>query len=123
VPAADKVAIVVTINCGTANALQSLPVTVPTATATPEFLFWLKTASGKNPVIAINAVTFGYVGAPGASSAAIAPAANTPTVQLGSATLTINNGLLYAGISPGTAGLYQVCRIGETRAQLRTRPR
>jgi uncharacterized protein (TIGR03437 family) len=141
VPAADKVVIVVTINCGTANALQSVPVTVPTAAATPEFLFWLKTANGKNPVIAINAVTFGYVGAtglipgltfapakpgdiltiygvsfgptnpavaPGASSATIAPASNTPTVQLGTTTLTLNSGLLYAGISPGTAGLYQV---------------
>jgi trimeric autotransporter adhesin len=141
VPAGDKVAIIVTINCGTANALQSAPVTVSTAAATPEFLFWLKNASGKNPVIAINAVTYGYIGAsglisgltfvpakpgdiltiygvsfgptnpavaPGASSASIAGATNTPTVQLGSTTLTLNNVLLYAGISPGTAGLYQV---------------
>lgn len=140
VPPAGTASVQVISNCGTASALQSTPLTVGTQPATPEFLFWVKNASGQNPVIAINAVTYAYVGAAGlipgltftpakpgdiltiygvsfgptnpaiaagASSAVVAQTTNAPSVTLGGTPLAASN-LLYAGISPGTAGLYQL---------------
>jgi uncharacterized protein (TIGR03437 family) len=114
-------------------------ISAPTLAATPEFLFWVKNATGTNPVIAVNAVTGAYVGAaglipgvsfapakpgdyltiygisfgatnpavaPGAAPSAIAPVANA-TVTFGTSPLPAAN-LIYVGVSPGTAGLYQV---------------
>jgi trimeric autotransporter adhesin len=137
VAANDKVSVVVIANCGTANALQSAAVTVATLAATPEFLFWVKNASGKNPIIAVNAVTGEYIGAaglipgltfipakagdiltiygvsfgptnpsvaPGVAPPAVGNATNAPSVQLGTTAVSS----LYAGVSPGTAGLYQL---------------
>jgi uncharacterized protein (TIGR03437 family) len=139
VPASGTASVQVIANCGTSSALQSTPLTVATQAATPEFLFWVKNASGRNPVIAVNAVTYAYVGAaglipgltfvpakpgdyltiygvsfgptnpaiaPGAASATVAPTTNAPSVQLGS--YTLSGAGIYAGISPGTAGLYQL---------------
>lgn len=60
-----NVQVQVTSGCATAGALAGPVVSVPAMAATPEFLFWVKNASGANPVIAVNAVTGAYVGAAG----------------------------------------------------------
>ncbi len=141
VPLNTTVPVQVVTGCGTASAVQSAPVNVATLAATPEFLYWVKNASGQNPIIAVNSVSGAYVGAaglitgltfvpakpgdyltiygisfgptqpavaPGVASAAIAPVTNTPvSVTLGATSLAAAN-ILYAGVSPGTAGLYQL---------------
>jgi len=139
-PSSGNVSVQVTTGCGTALALQSAAQTAPTAAAAPEFLFWTKTATGQNPVIAVDAATGAYVGAaglipgltfapakpgevltiymvslgptnpavaPGAAPSAIASTVTPPVVRLGTAPLTSDQ-VLYAGVSPGTAGLYQL---------------
>ncbi len=55
----------VVTSCGTPDALSSQTVLVPTAAATPEFLYWVRNADGNNPVVAVNSVTGAYVAAPG----------------------------------------------------------
>jgi uncharacterized protein (TIGR03437 family) len=55
----------VTTGCGSDTPLQGPTVSVPTLAATPEFLFWVKTATGVNPAIAVNAVTGDYIGVSG----------------------------------------------------------
>jgi uncharacterized protein (TIGR03437 family) len=140
VPVGTSANVVVIANCGGSNPTPTVAVAVPVQAATPEFLYWVKNASGINPVIAVNAVTGAYVGAtgliagvnfvpakpgdyltiygvsfgatnpaipPGAASASIASVTNTPSAMLGATALTTAN-LLYVGVSPGTAGLYQV---------------
>ena len=141
IPVNTTLPVQVSTGCGASGALQSAPVTVSTAAATPEFLYWVKNANGQNPIIAVNSVTGAYVGAsgwisgltfvpakpgdyltiygisfgptnpnvaPGVASGAIASVTNTPvSVTLGTNNLPSAN-LLYAGVSPGTAGLYQL---------------
>jgi len=128
-------------NCGTDTALKSTEQNVGTQLATPEFLYWVKNASGQNPIIAVNAVSGVYTGAtglipgltfvpakpgdvltifgisfgrtlpavnPGVASSVIASVTSTPvSVTMGSAALASQD-VLYAGISPNTAGLYQL---------------
>ena len=134
-----NVSVQVTTGCGSTSPLVGPAISAPTLAATPEFLFWVKNATGTNPVIAVNAVTGAYVGAaglipgvsftpakpgdyltiygisfgatnpavaPGAAPSAIAPVANA-TVTFGTSPLPSAN-LIYVGVSPGTAGLYQV---------------
>lgn len=134
-----NVSVQVTTGCGSTSPLVGPAISAPTLAATPEFLFWVKNATGTNPVIAVNAVTGAYVGAaglipgvsfapakpgdyltiygisfgatnpavaPGAAPSAIAPVANA-TVTFGTSPLPAAN-LIYVGVSPGTAGLYQV---------------
>jgi uncharacterized protein (TIGR03437 family) len=60
-----NVNVVVVANCGAANEARSAAVAAPSAAASPEFLYWVKNASGKDPVVAVNSVTGGYVGATG----------------------------------------------------------
>lgn len=141
VPANSTLPVQVTTGCGGAAPLQGAPVNASTAAATPEFLYWVKNANGKNPIIAVNAVSGVYTGAgglipgltfvpakpgdvltiygisfgatqpavaPGSASASIAGVTNTPvSVTLGSTALA-STSILYAGVSPGTAGLYQL---------------
>jgi uncharacterized protein (TIGR03437 family) len=143
VPAVTMDAVVnvqVVANCGTPDELRGAPATVRTAAASPEFLYWIKNADGKDPVIAVNAITGGYAGAPGlipgltfapvkpgdiltiygvsfgpvtpavdpgTAPASTAGAANTASVTLGTITLAPAD-VLYAGVSPGIAGLYQL---------------
>ncbi len=132
-----SVPVQVTTGCGSASSLIGPVVSVPTLAATPEFLFWVKNASGANPVIAVNAVTGDYVGATGlipgvtfvpakpgdyltiygvsfgATNPAVAPGvAPSAIAPVANATLTLGTlpaaAPLYVGVSPGTAGLYQV---------------
>ena len=65
IPVDTTVTVQVISNCGTAGALQSVAQSVQTAAATPEFLYWVRNADGKNPVVAVNVVTGAYVAAAG----------------------------------------------------------
>ncbi|HVP00041.1 MAG TPA: cellulase family glycosylhydrolase [Bryobacteraceae bacterium] len=129
--------VTVVSNCGTVGQATSQPVTVQVVAAAPEFLYYKVNANGQNPVVAVEATSGGYVGPPGliagasfapakpndvlviygvgfgATSPAVAPgtlatAASTtvgnPLVTIGGVTATV----LYAGLTPGYAGLYQL---------------
>ncbi len=130
----------VVANCGAANEVRGSAAAVRSAAASPEFLYWVKNADGKNPVVAVNAVTGAYVGAnglipgltfapakpgdiltiygvsfgptapafaPGAAPATTAATVNAASVKMGAVTLNAED-VLYAGVSPGIAGLYQL---------------
>lgn len=62
---AGEISVQVVRNCGEANELKSSVEKVTLQAATPEFLYFLRNADGKNPVAATNAVTYEYIGAPG----------------------------------------------------------
>jgi uncharacterized protein (TIGR03437 family) len=129
--------VTVTANCGTVGQASSAPFTVQLAPAAPEFLYYKNNTTGVNPVVAVESTTGGYVAPPGtiagasflpakpndvlviygvgwgATSPAVAPgtlataASNTvgtPLVTIGGVTAKV----LYAGLSPGYAGLYQL---------------
>ena len=140
IQAGSNVNVQVVANCGTPDEIRSGPVSVATAAATPELLYWVANSTGKNPVVAVNAVSGAYVGAPGlisgvnftpakpgdylivygisfgptspASTPGMPPTGaakptNTPVVTLGANVLP-DVDVLYVGVSPGTAGLYQM---------------
>jgi uncharacterized protein (TIGR03437 family) len=127
-------------NCGLPNEFRGAASTVRTAAAAPEFLYWVRNATGRNPVVAVDAITGAYIGAPGLiptlnftpakpgdiltifgisfgpTSPAFAPGVapdtiaatlNAPSATLGGILLKAED-LLYAGVSPGSAGLYQL---------------
>lgn len=125
-------------NCGQANETRSAAATVASQTASPEFLYWAHSPDNQNPVIAVNAVTGALVGPAslvavltpahagdyltiygvsfGATTPSYSPgtpptgAGNVPgpvAVQLGTTNLSVSD-ILYAGVSPQTAGLYQL---------------
>jgi uncharacterized protein (TIGR03437 family) len=135
-----NVNVVVVANCGASNEARSPTASVPSAAASPEFLYWVKNANGKDPVIAVNAVTGAYVGAsglipgltfapakpgdiltiygvsfgpttpsfaPGSAPATTGYTTSVPGVTMGSVTLGQAD-VLYAGVSPGNTGLYQL---------------
>ncbi len=124
-------------NCGQPNEVQSNAETVTIQAQAPEFFFFKQNPDGKNPIAAINAVTFGLIGAPNMiSGVTFTPAkpgdilalystglgATNPPVQAGAlpsgiastvdpVTVTVgglNADVLYAGVAPGLAGLYQI---------------
>jgi len=130
----------VVANCGAANEVRGSAAAVRSAAASPEFLYWVKNADGKDPLVAVNAVTGAYVGAnglipglgfapakpgdiltiygvsfgptapafaPGTAPASTAATVNAASVKMGSVTLNAED-VLYAGVSPGIAGLYQL---------------
>lgn len=134
VPANTTVTARVVANCGTSSETKSPPWTVTTATATPEFFYWTHGTSNRNPVIAVNAVTGEYIGAPGPVSTpakhgdiltiycvslgptnpaiapgdaatGISPLRNLPAITLGGVVLT---DVLYIGATPTVAGLFQI---------------
>ena len=140
IPVDSNIPVQVVTNCGESAELKTAAVSVAAGAATPEFLYWVKNADGKNPVIAVNAVTGAYAGASGlipgltlvpaksgdylivygisfgATNPAVPaglPATDlsrttaAPVITLGGTTLPDAN-ILYVGLSPGTAGLYQV---------------
>ncbi len=65
VSASGTVAVQVVTNCGTSNELHSDPQSVTLQAAAPEFFYFQQTASGKNPIAAVNATTGKYVGTAG----------------------------------------------------------
>jgi uncharacterized protein (TIGR03437 family) len=76
VPVSGTTSVQVVRNCGTASELHSDPQPVTAQAASPEFFYFQQTASGKNPIAAINATT-GKYGAvsllPGVTFAAASP--------------------------------------------------
>ena len=140
IPTDTDVAVQVIAKCGTADAQPGPTQSVHTAAATPEFLYWVHNPDGKNPVVAVNAVTYAYVGAmglipgvsispakpgdiltiygvsfgpttppsvPGTPPSGAAQSAYPYSVKFGSTNLPAS-AVLYAGVSPGTPGLYQL---------------
>lgn len=140
VPVNTTANVQVIANCGTANEMKSAPVAVQTQSATPEFLYWVRNLDGKDPIIAVNAVTGAYIGPvglipgltfaparpgdvltiycislgptnpvtrPGQASAGAAQIQSGLEVKIGTTTVDATN-VIYAGASPGTAGLYQL---------------
>src|SRR5271165_201749 len=131
-----SVQVSVLTNCGTATEVDSGAATVSAAGAAPEFLYWVQNQNGVDPVVAINANTGAQVGPAGLITGVnFAPAhvgdtltiyavglgPTTPPVTAGGvavgaanvsgASVTIGGvaaDVLYAGISPGSYGLYQV---------------
>ena len=57
-----NVPVQVVTGCNTPQAVGSPPVSVPAQATAPEFFYFTTSASGANPIAAINAVTGGYVG-------------------------------------------------------------
>ncbi len=68
--APGNVPVQVITDCGTPQAVASPPVSVPAQATAPEFFYFTTTGNGGNPIAAINAVTGGYIGAPGLISGA-----------------------------------------------------
>lgn len=55
----------VTTNCDGANSQTSNAEPVTVQAAAPEFFYFLTNADGRNPIAAINAVSYAYIGTPG----------------------------------------------------------
>jgi uncharacterized protein (TIGR03437 family) len=136
-PASGTAPVTIVTGCGTDNEVSSPVMNVPVDTVSPEFLYFLTTTNGQNPIAAIDAVSGAYIGAPGLITGAnFTPAkadevltafgvgwgattpANTPgAVDTVAAKLSSSNSLTlggvpitpsYIGLSPSFAGLYQV---------------
>jgi uncharacterized protein (TIGR03437 family) len=65
-----NVPVQVITGCDTAQAVASPPISIAAQATAPEFFYFTTSASGVNPIAAINAVTGGYIGAPGLISGA-----------------------------------------------------
>ncbi len=129
--------VVVVRNCDLADEYRSTAANVTIAPASPEFFYFVAIESGRNPVAAIQNASGALVGTPGIfSNAVTTPArpgdiitlfltglgATVPGFEPGQlpneaarsllATRLLLNDLevqiLYAGVTPGNAGLYQV---------------
>lgn len=130
-------AVAVVLNCGLQAETVSATVNVTVAAASPEFLYFTTSATGQNPVAATKSLTGSYVGpagllpgatftpakagdlitlygigfgptspvqVPGVIAAVAAGLTTGAVVTLGGVTAPVS----YAGISPGSAGLYQI---------------
>jgi uncharacterized protein (TIGR03437 family) len=135
-PGVNAATVVVILNCDQPNALRSAAFNLPVAAATPEFFFFVGNASGVNPIAAVNETTGAFVGAPGLLPGAVFEAARpnevvtvfltglgetNPRWEVGqlptaaaAATLPVRIQIggvdvatIYAGVTPGFAGLYQ----------------
>ncbi len=137
-PASGPVNVSVVVNCGLGLELTSPTMSVPIAAASPEFLYWVNNTNGQNPVIALDAVSGAYIGAPGLIPGATFRAAKTGDVLTfygisfgktasggpipggipaaadtvaGPISLKIGGTPVtpsYVGVTPGSAGLYQM---------------
>jgi uncharacterized protein (TIGR03437 family) len=136
-PASDTVPVSVVTDCGLMSESATPAVSVPVAAAAPELLYFVQNQDGHNPVAAVQASTGAYVGPvgliPGAGFSPAMPndiltlyavglgPTDPPSVAgvLASgaaditAPFTLSVGdlpaqVLYAGLSPTYAGLYQV---------------
>ena len=131
--ASGEASVQVILNCGETGEVRSNLEKVTLQAATPEFLYFVLNADGKNPIAAVNAVTGEYIGATfvpakpgdvltlyatgfgltnpayqaGELAGGIAPVVGPVKVSVGGVELGAGD-LLYAGVSPGLAGVYQV---------------
>jgi uncharacterized protein (TIGR03437 family) len=131
-----NVQVSVITNCGESNQTATPALSVPAAAATPEFLFFVLSQDGKSPVAAVQAKDNSYIGPPGLiQGATFAPAhagdiitvyvvglgPTDPPVTPGTVATEAANAsgvsvtvgglaasVLYAGVSPTYAGLYQL---------------
>ncbi len=136
----DVVPVQVILNCREEGEVRSNIENVGIRVASPEFLFFVQNADGRNPAAAVNAVTGAFVGAAGLiSGGKFVPAkpgdyvtifgsgfgaTNPPffagdlpdrvasvtagvSITLGGKALETSD-ILYVGVTPGFAGLYQV---------------
>jgi uncharacterized protein (TIGR03437 family) len=121
----------VVTNCGQPNEARSDPMNVNTSAAAPELFYATQSADGNNPIAGINVTTKATL----SPSAAVKPGdiltlyatglgATSPSIaagQLPGSAANVNNvsvsiggvvldpaSLLYAGVTPGDAGLYQI---------------
>ena len=137
VPTSGTLPVSVIANCDTGNDVTSAAVNVNVAASTPEFLYFVANQDGQNPVAAIENATGAYVGTPSLlSGATFAPArpgdvlaafgvgwgatestdpigtlATAAANVIGNYSLTVGGQdakVLYVGLTPGFAGLYQV---------------
>jgi len=124
-------------NCGDADEIRSTIRDIPLRSASPEFFFFTHSLDGKNPIAAISSTTGKLIGVPGLlpnGDFARAKAGDVATVFMTGLGLTnpvvetgqladraaeaeadvraFVNGqevaVIYAGVTPGNAGLYQV---------------
>ena len=136
-PASGTVPLTIVTGCGTDNEVASAAINLPVAAVAPEFLYFLENSNGQNPIAAIDDTTTFYVGSPGLiAGATFAPVhagdvitaygvgwgatvSTDPigTLASGPAKLTSTYSLTlggmpavisYIGLSPQSAGLYQV---------------
>jgi uncharacterized protein (TIGR03437 family) len=95
--------------CDTPQAVASPPISVAAQATAPEFFYFTTVGSGANPIAAVNAVTGGYVGAPGLiSGATFTPAKPGDYLTLfatgfGATNPAFAPGVLPSGSAPVTA--------------------
>ena len=137
-PASGTVPVTVVTNCGTGTEVSSPVMNVAVAPVAPEFLYFLQHADGTNPIAAADFTTGTLAGAagliPGATFAPVHAndvviaygvgwgttsstdpigtlATAAASLPAGSYSLTVGGlpaNVSYAGLSPGSAGLYQI---------------
>jgi uncharacterized protein (TIGR03437 family) len=96
-------------DCDTPQAVATTPVSVATQATAPEFFYFTTNASGGSPIATVNAVTGGYVGAPGLiSGATFTPAKPGDYLTLfatgfGATNPSFLPGVLPTGTAPVTA--------------------
>jgi uncharacterized protein (TIGR03437 family) len=90
--------------CGTPQAETSNSETVTVQATSPEFFYFVHTASGQNPIAAINATTKGNIGAPGlVSGGAFTPAKRGDLLTLFGTGFGATNPSFGPGVLPGGA--------------------
>jgi uncharacterized protein (TIGR03437 family) len=91
-------------NCGTPQSQSSNAEVVTIQATAPEFFYFVHTASGQNPIAAINATTSGYVGAPGLVAGSIfTPAQRGDLLTLFGTGFGATNPSFGPGVLPGGA--------------------
>jgi uncharacterized protein (TIGR03437 family) len=100
--ASATVEVRVAVNCGTADEVRSNAETVAYQSAAPEFLYFLQTPEGKNPIKAVNTATGKNVGAPDlVAGETFLPARPGDTLTLQAIGLGTTNPPVAAGEVPG----------------------
>jgi uncharacterized protein (TIGR03437 family) len=98
---AGNVPVQIITGCDTPQAVASPPVSVAAQTTAPEFFYFTTGPTGGNPIAAVNAVTGGYVGAPGLiSGATFTPAKSGDYLTLFATGFGATNPVFAPGVLP-----------------------
>ena len=90
--------------CDTPQAETSQPVNVMVQPTAPEFFYFAHAANGHNPIAAVNAITGGFVGAPGlVPGASFTPAQPGDILTLFATGFGVTDPAFDAGVLPGVA--------------------